>query len=83
MKGEIADKIVYTLTSAPGGVDGRDPKDKGGRILFASFDKVKAEKKKGSDTRYILKAVVVDTTERRKLALKKLDPIDKLIMGWN
>lgn len=77
------DRIVYTLTSAGGGQDGRDHTDKGGKLLYASYDKTETEKKKGQDSRCIMTAVVVDTVKAERSALHKLNPLDLLMLELN
>lgn len=78
---DIKDKIVYKVVSAPGGVDGMDPKAKGGQVLLATFDKAEADSKIGRDSRYLLEKDVVNTEEVKKEALAKLTKVDRLILG--
>ena len=75
-----SDKIVYTLVSNPGGVDGRDHLHKGGTIMMAAYDRATLEKSKAKPWCKIV-AQVIDTEARKKSALYKLDPIDRLILG--
>ena len=78
---EVEDRIVYIVTTAPGGQDGRDHTDKGGKLMLATFDRAKAEKFIGKDTRYRLEPTVVGVVAARKAALAKLDLLDKLVLG--
>lgn len=73
------DKIIYTLVTKGGGVDGRDHTDKGGDVIAASYDKATLQKNKNLPW-CELKAEVVDIDAARKAALAKLSPVDKLIL---
>jgi transposase len=74
------DKIVYLRVSMPGGEDGMST-DKGGKILDASYHKQSIQDKIGKDSRYRMDKIIVDTEERRKVALKKLDKVDLLVLN--
>lgn len=74
------DRIVYTVVTAPGGEDGRDHNDKGGTIVFATFDKEEAQKRAGNDSRLLLSPQVIDVSQLRKAILARLDPIERLVM---
>ena len=76
------DRIVYVIESAPGGQDEMDNSDKGGTIVAAYFDRGQAEKHIGQDSRYVLKPQVIDFTQAEKDALAKLNPIEKLVLGF-
>lgn len=76
----MTDKIAYTLVTKGGGVDGRDHTDKGGVILAASFDKKQLEKNKNLPWCDI-KAEVLDEEKAMREALRKLSPVDKLVLG--
>lgn len=80
-KGRVMDKIIYTVVSAPGGCDGRDHNDKGGKVLLATFSKAQAEQKISRDSRYLLEKSVMDTYEGRRAALAKLTLVDRLILN--
>lgn len=74
------DKIVYKLVTRPGGVDGMGYTDKGGDVRAAFFDKAQAEKHPGKPWCDIV-PIVVDVEKARKAALKKLNALDKLVLG--
>lgn len=78
---EVEDRIVYIVTTAPGGQDGRDHTDKGGKLMLATYERTDAEKFTGKDCRYTLTPTVVDVVAARKAALAKLDLLDKLVLG--
>ena len=74
------DRIAYILKTAPGGIDGLDPTDKGGVITAASFDLTQIERKQGSDKGFeIEKRIVEDSDVVRALAL--LNPLEKLLVA--
>ena len=73
------DKIVYTLVTNGGGIDGLDFTDKGGKIIAVSFSKEALQHNKNKPWCSI-KAEVIDTDQVRKQALAKLDMIDKLVL---
>ena len=73
------DRIVYTLVTKAGGVDGLDYKSEGGKIVDASFDKSVLEKHKSLPWCEI-KAEVFDDEKARRDALAKLSPVDKLFL---
>jgi len=73
------DRIVYTVRTAPGGVDGRDHTDKGGTLVAASYYKSDVAKYE-NDTRYRVKPIVLNLANARAKALAKLDPIDRLVL---
>jgi hypothetical protein len=73
------DVIVYVVVTNPGGVDGRDPTDKGGVVRFASELKAEAEKKKNEWSK--VEPRVINFDEAQAKALAKLDPLDRLVMG--
>lgn len=75
----MVDKILYTLVTHSGGMDGRDHNDKGGTIVFATFDREKADKHK-SKPYCRLEKEVIDYIERRRQALAKLDQVDRLVL---
>lgn len=77
----MPDRIAYVVTALPGGVDGRDPYDKGGP-KFATFNKSEAEKKKTPwDT--IVPTIVTsdDSTRIVREARKKLTAIEFLLLS--
>jgi hypothetical protein len=74
-----ADRIVYEVVTKPGGVDGRDPDDKGGVVRFAAFTRGAAEE--AVDAWSEVRARVVDLKEARREALAKLSPLDRLVLG--
>jgi len=75
------DRIVYLVVTEPGGEDGRDPSAKGGDVLLATFDKAQAVTKIGRDSRYRLETKVVDIVEARTKLLRKLSPLDRLLLA--
>ena len=72
----MSDKIVYLIVTNGGGMDGMDRADKGGKIMFATYNKAVAEKKVGPWSH--IEPKVVDTLNTAEKALKKLDPLDIL-----
>jgi hypothetical protein len=74
------DRILYTVTTAGGGQDGRDHTDLGGHEMLATFDKAVAEKFIGKDSRYILTPSVITLEAAQKAALHKLSPLDILVL---
>lgn len=80
----MPDKIIYLVVSEPGGIDGRDFTDKGGRIKFASFDRSSAEAKLDAWHKLKLKAVSEEELDKIKnLAFEKLDKVEQLVLGVN
>lgn len=77
---ENNDKIVYSVITQGGGIDGRDPSDKP-RVKLCSFDKEFAESKITVWDQKELKTEVVDIKKAKVAALKKLSPLDKLVLG--
>jgi hypothetical protein len=73
------DKIIYTLVSKGGGVDGRDFTDKGGKVIAASYERKDLEKNKNLPWCDIVPQVV-DIEKATKSALAKLSPVDKLVL---
>ena len=74
------DKIIYTLVTKGGGVDGLDFTDTGGKTVLATFSKEEAEnssKKPWCD----IVPVIVDVDKAKKDALAKLSPVDKLVLN--
>lgn len=74
----MSDMIVYTVITEPGGVDGKDPTDKGGLMVRATFDKEQAQQHVGNDSRLKVVPVVVDPEEVLTDILAKLTPIERL-----
>lgn len=70
------DKIVYLLVTIPGGIDGKDFTDQGGKICLASF-----ENNFHCNPWYKLEKKVVDFTQLRNEILRKLNPLEKLALG--
>ena len=75
----MTDRIVYQLITKGGGMDGRDHTDRGGKLIFATYTKVEAEKNPNKPW-CDLKAIVVDVELARRNALAKLDPLDRLVL---
>lgn len=75
------DRIIYTQVTVGGGVDGRDPSDKGGAVVFASFDKQVVTEKIGANSIYRLGKEVVDTDEVYGAILKRLSVVERLIVN--
>lgn len=73
------DQIVYSVVSKGGGVDGMDRSDKGGVVKSISLDK-KAMLKELSPW-HELQSQIVDFDAAHVEALKKLTPLDKLVLG--
>jgi hypothetical protein len=74
------DQIVYLCKTKPGGVDGRDSTDNGGKVTFATFDKDQAL---AINTGWVnVEATVVNVEDAVNEALKKLTPLDKLVLGF-
>ncbi len=76
----MSDRIVYLLVTNPGGIDGMDASDKGGRIVDASFEKSDIES--ALNGWYRLQTCVVDEDASKREALKKLSPVDRLVLGF-
>lgn len=76
----MSDRIVYTLVTQGGGVDGRDSTDKGGKVTGAYFDRLQAERD-GNKPWCDVVAIVIDDAKTKREALAKLSPVDKLILG--
>lgn len=76
----MADKIVYTLVNQPGGVDGLDRTAKGGEIVAAFYTRKEAEDYKGKPWCNIV-PIVIDDLQAKREAIKKLSPIDKLVLN--
>ena len=75
------DKIVYIVTTKPGGIDGRDHTDKGGTIMWASFDKAEMEAKiTNLGGWYTLTPTVIDVKAAITAVYAKLDPLEKLLL---
>lgn len=72
----MTDRIAYVLITEPGGIDGRDHMDKGGKIMHATWEE---PKKKAPWCR--LEKQVIEVEAAKKSALAKLDPIDRLVLG--
>ena len=77
----MTDKIVYTLLTQGGGIDGRDHADKGGKVTAAFFDRDSAEKY-GNRPWCDIVPIVVDEAKARREAMGKLNAVDKLILGF-
>jgi len=75
------DRIIYKVVSKGGGMDGMDHTDKGGKIKFASFSYDEALAKVTPwDT---LEKEVLEFDKAKRLAMKKLDGVDKLVLDLN
>lgn len=72
------DQVVYVVISNPGGVDGKDHTDKGGKVTYASFYKSDADGK--ANAYGTVKARAVNMESARAKALAKLNPIDRLAL---
>lgn len=71
------DSIVYTIVSNGGGVDGRDPSDKGGNVTRAYLDRENANKCPTLPWGKIV-PIVVDLKEVAKEAMESLTPVQRL-----
>jgi hypothetical protein len=76
----MTDRIVYQVVSEPGGVDGRDHNDKGGTVIYATFEKDAATRRKGNDSRLRIEPIVVDVEAVMKAAMAKLSLVDRLVL---
>ena len=76
----MSDRIVYLVISEPGGVDGMDHNDKGGKVLLATFQKSAALSCKGQDSRKRIEPTVINVEEVRAEVMRKLTPIETLVM---
>lgn len=76
---KLQETILYTLVTEPGGVDGRDPGDKGGTVVKASYDKAEITGRKGFDSRYRVETQIVDEKDLRA-ALTKLTPVERYMI---
>lgn len=75
----MSDQIIYKVVSKSGGVDGRDPSEKGGKVLHAFFDRKEAENNLNGWTE--LKIDVIENVEKYTDELvKKLDPVERLLL---
>lgn len=74
----MTDKIIYKVVSLPGGVDGRDLSDKGGKVLFASFDKHRAESHVDGWS-YLKPEILEDYEQKVRKVLDDLDPVTRLL----
>jgi len=74
----MEDKIIYLVVTRGGGMDGRDWMDKGGKITYASLDK--EDSSKHLDPWNELKSVIDDGTFLKD-ANKKINPLDRLVLG--
>lgn len=74
------EKIVYMMLSKGGGIDGMDRDDKPDKLLGAYLTRQEAEKDPNLAWRNI-EPVVVDFDAIRTSAIKKLNAIDKLVLG--
>lgn len=75
------DQIVYLCGTKAGGIDGRDLTDKGGVVVFATFDKDQAISY-SQNGNYSMEPTVVEVESAITNALKKLSAIDKLVLGF-
>lgn len=76
------DTIIYTINTRPGGMDGMDPKAKGG-VRAAFFSRREAEQKcdAWSDVvPYDVVPIVVDLDEMRANVLARLNPVERLAL---
>ena len=76
----MTDRIVYQVVSQPGGVDGMDHNNKGGTIVFVTFNRDAAHGKYGTDCRYRIEPIVVDTVKAKAEAKTKLNLLDRLVL---
>ena len=76
----MSDRIVYLVVSEPGGVDGLDHNDKGGKVLLATFQKPAALSCKGQDSRKRIEPTVINVEEVRAEVMRKLTPIEHLVL---
>jgi len=76
MSGLHGDQIVYVYVTNGHGIDGRDPTDRGGKIVKASFTPLNPDA--GPFCRYEKRVVNVDDV--RRAAIGKLDALDRLLL---
>ena len=82
MKSRVSvDRIVYTVVTTGGGVDGMDHTDKGGLIVLATFNKEEAVKRIGLDCRFKLVPTVVDMDDAIRSVRAKLTTYDRSILS--
>ena len=82
MKSRVSvDRIVYTVVTTGGGVDGMDHTDKGGLIVLATFNKEEAVKRIGLDSRFKLVPTVVDMDDAIRSVRAKLTTYDRFILA--
>lgn len=60
------------------GIDGRDASDKGGKVLFASFDKRQAESQV-TGWSYLKPEILEDYEQKVRKVLDNLDPVTRLL----
>lgn len=72
------ERIVYMVKSKPGGVDGRDASDKGGKLMHVAMNRGSAEALNAGW--YAVTAEVVDFVQAEKDALAKLTPLDYMVL---
>lgn len=78
----MTDMIVYTVVTEPGGVDGKDPTDKGGVMVRATFDKEQAQQHVGNDSRMKVMPIVIDTEVVLTDMLSKLNMVERLFFKF-
>jgi hypothetical protein len=76
----MQEQIVYVIESEPGGIDGKDPSDKGAMIA-AMWYRDEAEARFKNDKRYRIRPIIVDVDETCQNALKKLNAVERLCLG--
>lgn len=73
----MADTIVYTVITEPGGCDGLDRTDKGGKVVYVSLTREAIPEHYKRDTRYYVKPEVYDLDAVANAALNRLPLVEK------
>jgi hypothetical protein len=73
----MADAIVYTVVTKPGGCDGMDHTDKGGKVVYVSLTREAIPETYKRDTRYTVKPEVYDLDIVASEALNRLPLVEK------
>jgi hypothetical protein len=73
------DRIVYPVIANGGGIDGRDPSDKGGKVTKAYFHKGETEKN-ADGWSHIGKPIVVVPSEVAQRVIDDLNPVELLCL---
>jgi hypothetical protein len=80
MPRELDERIIYVVETE-GDEEGRNTKDYPRQAVFASYLRKDAEARAGSDSRFAIVPRVIEVNAAKKAALKKLDPVDVVVLG--